>query len=151
MHHQTTTSSLRTPLVLLACICTSAMASAQDKVDQFDGLWNVSVTCADIKDKGSLVKGYTLTFQVNVRGGQLEGEYTRPGAPETLRYSGTIQADGKAHIKATGKTGDPGHSVGHVAPGRPYTYQLDGTFAGNTGQAVRRELRPCTASFTKTL
>ena len=115
----------------------------------FDGRWSVVLVCPDTTDKSGLVKGYEYDFAVSIKGGALEGEYGAPGHPASVFYSGQVGDDGTLEIAATGNTGQSEYSVGRMAQGTRYSYTLHGKLAGSSGQATRRELRPCTATFAR--
>src|SRR5438067_9841002 len=82
---------------------------------RFDGTWDVTVSCADTRDGGQLVKGYTFRVLAEVKDGRLRGEHGTEGSPGWLRLDGIVKADGSADINAKGLTGDPDYTVGHVA------------------------------------
>jgi hypothetical protein len=115
----------------------------------FDGRWAVTLVCEDVRDKGSLIKGYTNRFVVDVQQGRLTGQRGQVGRPDSLTLDGFIQADGTAELKANGLTGNPEYSVGHVQASAPFAYRLRGTFTNRSGKATRIELRPCEATFFK--
>ena len=115
----------------------------------FDGRWSVVLVCSDTSDRNGLVKGYEYTFAVMIHEGAVKGEYGAPGHPASVVYSGHVSDDGTLQITATGNTGLSDYSVGKVQRGTPYSYTMQGKLAGTSGQAARRELRPCTATFAR--
>lgn len=137
-----------TALVLsLAAPCHAGEPAATSA--PYDGDWSVLLDCADTRDKSGLVKGYEYTFHVSIVGGKLRGQYGAKGAPASIVYTGEVSADGALELSAVGNTGRSENSVGKVAQGTPYSYTMVGKLEQSRGQAVRRELRPCTASFAK--
>ena len=142
-------SPLKSTLALLVCwsACLSQCAVAAEL--PFDGRWSVLLVCPDTNDKSGLVKGYEYTFTVAIRDGALQGEYGAPGHPASVVYAGHVSNDGVLEIHATGNTGRSDYSVGKVAQGTQYNYTLRGKLEPSRGQATRRELRPCTATFSK--
>ncbi len=115
----------------------------------YDGEWSVVLDCADTQDKSGLVKGYEFTFHVTIANGKLQGQYGAKGAPASVVYSGDVGADGTLELRASGNTGNSEQSVGKVARGSAYSYTMAGKLEQSRGQAVRRELRPCTAAFSR--
>jgi hypothetical protein len=122
-------------------------AAAADAAHPYDGEWSVVLACDDIHDRSGLVKGYEYTFHVSIVDGKVEGQYGAKGAPASVVYSGQVQTDGTLEIRAVGNTGKSDRSVAKVAQGTAYSYTLAGKLESSHGQAVRRELRPCTATF----
>ena len=107
------------------------------------------LVCPDTTDRSGLVKGYEYTFAVSIREGAIQGQHGAPGHPASIVYTGTVGDDGTLEIKATGNTGRSDYSVGRVAQGTQYGYTMQGKLVGSGGQATRRELRPCTATFAR--
>jgi hypothetical protein len=50
-------------------------------------------------------------------------------------------------LREVGHTGRSDRSLGKVPQGSGYSYTLSGKLEATRGQAARRELRPCTATF----
>ena len=115
----------------------------------FDGDWSVVLVCPDTTDRNGLVKGYEYTFPVAIRDGAVQGLYGTAGHSASVSYKGTVDPDGTLEITATGNTGRSDYSVGKVSQGTRYGYTLQGRLVGSTGEATRREIRPCTATFAK--
>lgn len=141
--------SFGTAFLLLLASMLSRAADLAVESSRYDGQWSVVLVCADTQDKSGLVKGYEYKFAVTILDGKLQGQYGAKGAPASIAYSGTVATDGTLEVKAVGNTGRSDYSVGKVAQGTDYSYTMTGKMAFDKGQAVRRELRPCTASFTK--
>ncbi len=143
------------PLSLVATLllsCPGLLCQAADldgASNRYDGHWSVMLVCADTQDKSGLVKGYEYKFAVTISDGKLQGQYGAKGAPASIAYSGTVATDGTLEVRAVGNTGRSGYSVGKVAQGTDYSYTMTGKLEHDKGQAVRRQLRPCTASFAK--
>ena len=96
-----------------------------------------------------MIKGYDHNFVATVNGGNLDGQYGTAGTPSSLKYIGYVLEDGSLEVKASGITGSAEYSVGKVAMGSAYTYTMQGKLNQSSGQAHRKELRPCIATFTR--
>ncbi len=137
-------------MATLAC-CASLLApvAAVAEDHPFDGRWSVFLACADTTDRNGPVKGYEYRFEVSIAEGVLQGAYGAPGHPASVTYAGRVEDDGKLEITATGNTGRPEYAVGKIPRGSSYGYTLQGRLGPSSGQATRREVRPCVATFTK--
>jgi hypothetical protein len=139
--------------VLTALLCffvgTASQAQPARLSTEHDGRWTVSLVCEDVKDKTGWVKGYRFDFPVDVIQGKLAGQHGVVGQPSSVAFDGDVQEDGQLRITATGMTGESSYAVGKVARGTPYSYTLRGALGPSSGQAQRKELRPCTASFAR--
>jgi hypothetical protein len=139
---------------ILATLAASAW-SAEDaapesaKTSRFDGVWSVTVVCADYKDAGVGAKGYTLRMLGEVKNGQFEGQKGKPGEAGSLRYSGRIQPDGSGEFRASGSTGNPEYTPGRLVTATPYSYRLAVQFDERRGSGKRLDTRPCEATFVK--
>jgi hypothetical protein len=138
-------------LLATALLFAAGQLPAQQRVppDGHEGRWSVVLACDDVKDKNGLVKGYEFSFHADIKDGRLKGQYGSVGAPNSITYEGTVQPDGTLEIEATGITGKSEFSVGKVAQGTPYKYTMNGSLGLNSGRAVRRESRPCIATFSR--
>ena len=136
-----------TLLLCSSLICRAADINATGNL--YDGRWSVDFVCTDTQDRNGLVKGYEYKFTVTITGGRLQGQYGAKGAPASIVYSGSVTNDGTLEVKAVGNTGRSDYSVGKVALGTDYSYTMVGRLEREEGRAVRREVRPCTAIFTK--
>jgi hypothetical protein len=132
---------------LVSAVGLSGPAAAADT--GFDGRWAVVLVCPDTTDKHGLVKGYEYDFAVLIKGGEVHGEYGAPGHPASVVYTGHVSDDGSLEIEAKGNTGRSDYSVGKVSQGTEYGYTMQGRLERSKGQATRRELRPCTATFSR--
>jgi len=142
--------SCRVAATLLLCgSAVSGAFGAGPPGGPFDGEWSVALVCPDTQDKSGLVKGYEYTFRVTIADGKLHGQYGSQGAPASVMYSGEVAGDGTLELRAVGNTGRSDRSVGRVARGTEYAYTMSGKLNQAHGQAVRRELRPCTATFDR--
>ncbi len=137
-------------VVLLLCSVGSTRAVPTEAVSgPYDGEWSVVLVCPDTQDKSGLVKGYAFTFAVTITDGKVQGQYGAKGAPASVVYTGEVRADGSLEIRATGNTRLSDRTVGKVGQGTPYSYSMTGMLEQSQGQATRRELRPCTATFAR--
>lgn len=108
------------------------------------------MVCADFKDKGAGARGYTFRFLATIRDGVLAAQFRSPGASPSLRYAGTLDAQGRGEIRANGLTGpDTRYNVDRTVGGKPYGYRMKMEFHGNEGHATRLDLRPCEATFVR--
>jgi len=105
------------------------------------------LVCADTHDRSGLVKGYEFDFVVTITDGKLLGQYGAKGRPSSVFYTGEVARDGTLEVNAVGNTGHADRTVGKLARGTEYSYTMTGRLDASHGQAVRRELRPCTATF----
>ena len=141
--------SLRSMLCLGTWSAALLAPAASAETRPFDGRWSVSLVCPDTTDRSGLVKGYEYDFDVVIRDGVVQGQYGAPGHPASVSYVGQVGDDGTLEMSATGNTGRSEYSVGKVTQGSRYNYTLQGKLVGSGGQATRREVRPCSATFTK--
>ena len=137
------------PVAAWLLVASPACLAAEPSSTSFDGRWWIELVCADAQDRNGPVKGYTYAFAATIVDGRLEAQYGTRGAPASVTFDGTVANDGTLEIRAVGNTGRSDYSVGQVAQGSAYRYTMRGTFDGARGQAVRREVRPCTATFAK--
>ena len=114
-----------------------------------DGTWSVFLSCEDTQDRYGKVYGYVYNFSVKIKGGRLDGRYDEKIPPGFVHFAGSVFADGTLHIQADGSTGNPDATVNKVARGTPYRYTMRGRLEADRGRALRIELRPCTADFTR--
>ena len=143
------TSRLKSATVLCICLAATLSESAGAAGSSFDGRWSVVLVCPDTTDRNGLIKGYEYTFAVSILEGVLQGEYGAPGHPASVVYTGRVSDGGTLEITATGNTGQSEYAIGKVAQGTRYSYTMQGKLVGSSGQATRRELRPCTATFAR--
>ena len=143
------TRNWKPAIAVAACLAASLPADAAGAESPFDGQWSVLLVCPNTTDRNGLVKGYEYTFPVAIHGGAIQGQHGAPGHPASVVYTGQVSDDGTLEINAVGNTGSSGYSVGKVARGTQYGYTMKGRLVASSGQAIRRELRPCTATFTK--
>ena len=136
---------------LLAGVTTAvqAQADATAMPGPYDGAWWATLHCPDTTDRQGTVKGYDWAFPVQVDRGRLEGRYGSEGMPSSLHWTGEVAADGTLEIRADGRSGSTDYAVGRVATGSRYTYTMGGHLDAARGQAARREIRPCAATFVR--
>jgi uncharacterized caspase-like protein len=121
------------------------VSKAAGRNRDFDGSWDVTVSCAN---SGS-VKGYVRSLSATVTDGAFHAEDKSSGKPNWLLIDGDIAPDGKATFTAKGLTGDAAYSVGGIKSGSAYSYTIDAKFERSRGTGKRNELRPCTLTFAK--
>ena len=136
-------------LAVMAAAAMQTQPAGATTLQAFDGRWSVAFTCDPVMARGKMVKGEALNFFVDVKGGRLEGQLGTPGAAGSVRYVGTIAADGSADIMATGHTGSADISAGAADPAGAYSYTMRGSFGATSGSTLRTEFRPCRARFDK--
>ena len=120
-------------------------ARAGGKTKDFDGTWDVTVTCSDI----GKTRGYTRYLSATVADGVLRAEDKDPSKANWLAIEGSIPAGGKTTLNARGLTGDSVFTVGGAKAGSPYSYTIDVQFEATRGSGKRNELRPCNVDFVK--
>jgi len=120
-------------------------SKAAGRTRDFDGSWDVTVSCANAGN----VKGYVRSLSATVTDGAFHAEDKSSGKPNWLLINGDIAPDGKATFTAKGLTGDAVYSVGGIKSGSPYSYTIDAQFERSRGTGKRNELRPCTLTFAK--
>ena len=84
-----------------------------------------------------------------IAGGKLHAQYKARGEPGSVTYAGSVLQNGALEVVATGSTGKREFAAGKVAEGSAYSYTLHGKLAETSGQATRKEQRPCTANFSR--
>src|SRR5687767_14951889 len=111
---------MRTINVLIFVLLVTSARAAEERPPElgsptrFDGVWSVTIVCADYKDASAGAKGYTVRMLGEVKHGNFEGQRGKPGEPGSLRYSGRIQPDGNAEFQANGFTGNPDYTPGSL-------------------------------------
>ena len=133
----------------MAAAAVQSQPAAAPAPQAFDGRWSVAFTCDAVMARGKMVKSEALNFFVEVKGGRLEGQLGTPGAAGSVRYAGTIGADGTAEVIATGHTGSADGAAGTADPASAYSYTMRGSFGATSGSTLRSEFRPCQARFDK--
>jgi hypothetical protein len=118
---------------------------AAGRTRDFDGSWDVTVSCANAGN----VKGYVRSLSATVVDGAFHAEDQSTGKSNWLLIDGRIGPDGKATLNAKGLTGDAVYSVGGIKAGSPYASTIDARFERMRGTGKRNELRPCTLTFAK--
>ena len=124
----------------------TALASPTDasgRTKEFDGKWDVTVLCSDIKG----ARGYRRTLAATIANGVFHGEQN--DGLQQMIIDGTIPASGKTTLHTHGLTGDAAYSVNAVKRGSPFAFTVDAQFERNHGTGKRIELRPCDLTFAK--
>jgi hypothetical protein len=143
------------PKILILVLFATGAGAAEEAVrpssdtTRFDGVWSVTVVCADYKDASVGAKGYTVRMLAEIKNGRLNAQRGNPGEPGSLHYSGRIDADGAADLQAKGFTGNPEYTPGRLVNATPYAYRLKGHFDERRGSAKRLDTRICDANFVK--
>jgi hypothetical protein len=119
---------------------------AVDNAQQFDGKWNVVISCDQASD-GALA--YKWQFTAEIRKGSLLGQFHDADTDSSGTLSGRVQANGDAVLRMVGKTGDPAYNVGRARSGAPFHYTANTHFADRSGSGKRNELRKCDLEFSK--
>ena len=144
---------MRTSRLLLIVSCAALPCLAQTAPETLstahDGTWSVFLSCDETQDRYGKVFGYVYNFPVQIKDGRLDGRYNEKTSPAFLHFAGRVLADGTLFIEANGTTGSTDATMNKVAPGTPYRYTMRGRLEANRGKALRIELRPCTADFTR--
>ena len=122
-----------------------APSAAASGTGNFDGTWDVTVTCAN---QGSVL-GYTRYLTATVADGVLRAEDQSTGKSNWLSMQGEIAKDGKAKLNVRGLTGDSKFSVGQIKAGSEYRYTVDAQFDGARGSGKRNEVRVCNLTFAR--
>jgi hypothetical protein len=139
--------------MLMASLDTAAQPAApaadRSAARRFDGVWDTTVSCPDVKEKGRLVKGYMLQFPVGIENGMLRGEHGAQNVSGWLSLEGRIEPDGSALLMARGLTGDPDFTLDRLQSGSPYAYSVKAHFDESRASGKRVELRPCELTFVK--
>jgi hypothetical protein len=133
----------------------------EEQPQRYDGEWDTILSCPNF---GSAL-GYSFEFVTTIRQGVLHGDKGAKGEPGWLQLDGTIPADGRASIYASGLVGASEAAVGHRPAGTQYSYHIDVEFSDTSGQKSgqtsgqttgqisgtgrRVEGRPCTVTFTR--
>lgn len=112
---------------------------------EFDGKWDVGVTCANV----GKTLGYTRSLTATIANGAFHAEDADRGKVNWLAIDGQIPADGKVTLSARGTTGPSAYAVNNAAPGSAYTFTIDAQFERTRGTGKRNELRPCSFTFVK--
>ena len=123
-------------------------APAQATQSQFDGIWNVRISCpSNTEESGA--KGYNYNFQARIENGLVSGSHGKEGTAGSLKIEGKISSDGSAELQARGRTGNPEYAVKKPSSGTPYSYRIKAHFERKSGTGTRLEARVCNFAFTK--
>jgi hypothetical protein len=136
----------RGAMLLLAAGMLAVSPAATLAGENFDGKWMTTVSCEAARD----ALGYSFRFVSEVKDGRLRGLRGTEGQPSSLLIEGKIDADGKAKLYATGRTGSKEYVPGRDTPrGSEYSYNIEAQFNGTTGTGRRVEGRACSFEFAK--
>ena len=130
---------------MAAAPATDAAARGSATTRDFDGKWEVTVSCTG----SGKAQAYTRFLSATVKDGVLHAEDQEPGKTNWLTIDGEIPPGGKTTLSAKGLTGNAAYTVGNVQAGTPYAYTIDAQFERGRGTGKRNELRPCTLTFAK--
>jgi uncharacterized caspase-like protein len=123
---------------------TDAPANTAARTSEFDGKWDVSVSCVS----ASGARAFARSLVATVTNGVLHGEDRTETRP-LLAIDGVIPPSGKTTLSAHGFTGDSAYAVRAVKRGTPYAYTVDAQFERTGGAGKRNEVRPCNLIFAK--
>jgi hypothetical protein len=133
--------------VLFATLVVACATSAVSAATPFDGSWAVTQTCPPTAQD---VRGYQWAYGATIRNGMLSGSHNPSGPGDgSVRLTGRISPDGDAVLSASGQTGRPEFSVGHVAQGYRFHYTFPARFTGSSGTGTRTQQRTCEFNFTR--
>lgn len=123
---------------------------AQAETSQFDGAWNVTMTC----EPTATALGYTYKFVAQVKDGMLLGRYGVEDKPNSLKIAGQIESAGSSMLQATGEVGNATYGGKGAAAGRAYNYTIKAQFNGPQGTgsriaSIRGGARNCDFVFIK--
>jgi hypothetical protein len=148
-------AALSAMLSTVLCMASAPVGAlrADEARQQYDGEWDTILSCPNF---GSAL-GYSFEFVTIIKHGVLHGEKGTKGEPGWLQLDGSIPADGRASIYASGLVGASEAAVGHRPAGTQYGYHIEVEFTQDSGQTPRQisgrgrriEGRPCTVTFTK--
>jgi hypothetical protein len=121
---------------------------AQAETSQFDGTWNVTLTC----ERAFNAPEYTYKIVARVKDGMLLGQYGEENKPDYLKITGQIEPNGSSMLQATGE-------IGKAAPkgsvtGSAYSYAVKAQFKDSQGTGSRmssgsKVFRHCDFVFVK--
>jgi uncharacterized caspase-like protein len=119
---------------------TSNALPAPSGAERFDGIWLTQVVC----DKQEDVAGWSEQCIGKVKNGVFHCEWGTTGQPGWTQFDGTIEPDGSITLLQKGVTGsDPKFTLGHIPPGKNFSFPFVGRFEGSHGSALRVEGRTC--------
>jgi serine protease Do len=113
---------------------------------RFDGNWKVAVSCPALPSGAA---GYRFEFQAQVQDSHLQGRYLPEGSPGSMLLQGSIGADGRSVLVASGVTGDPRFNYDHASAMNPYSYHVEAQFDAIHGSGRRVEARQCGLAFAR--
>lgn len=135
--------------VFLALAQPPSTVAAAEPSGEFDGRWNVTLTCPPHSEEDDGAKGYVHQFPAEVRNGVLRGTHGFEGQPSFHLLTGTIAADGSAALKLDGIVSNPAYAINNAQRGKPYSYRVRASFEKSTGMGQRVGKRRCDFLFKR--
>jgi len=133
-------SAFLTPVFLAVSVFLSTQKiTAFAAPTTFDGTWAARISADEYRNPdGTVALGWVIHIPAKIKNGQLYAEYGPRGADGSFVLHGKIAANGKAILHMTGTTGDPGKTVTHPHPGKPYDYEVIAHFdeQHGTGKSI---------------
>jgi len=123
-------------------------AAALAQPSNFDGAWNVTLTCPPHNEDDE-AKGYTHRFPGQVTNGQLRAVHGVEGEPGWHLLTGTIAPDGSATLRLEGIVNNPDHAINHAQRGKAYKYRVKALFEQSSGSGQRLTGRLCQFRFSR--
>jgi len=139
---------MRTLHCLLATVIVIGHAAALAQPSNFDGAWNVTLTCPPHNEDDE-AKGYTHRFPGQVTNGQLRAVHGVEGEPGWHLLTGTIAPDGSATLRLEGIVNNPDHAINHAQRGKAYKYRVKALFEQSSGSGQRLTGRLCQFRFSR--
>jgi len=134
-----------TPIAILSWKQVSSNCEVTSPSTVFDGFWQTTVVC----EKQGNVDRWSYQFVGQVKNNTYHGDVGQEGKPGWATYDGTIERDGSVKIIHKGLTGPSAVSLGHVAPGTPFSFPFSGRFQEARGSALRVVGRTCHMEMVK--
>src|SRR4249920_1757772 len=135
------------PLLSIAALL-AVFGAAHAKPSQFDGAWNVTLTCPPHNEDDE-AKGYTQHFPGEVVEGQMRAVYGVEGEPGWHLLTGPINPDGSATLSLEGIVNSPEHAINHAQRGKAYKYKVKAQFKQSSGSGERLTGRVCQFQFSR--
>ena len=140
--------AMRAMRSLLALIFVTAQALAAAQPTQFDGSWNVVMSCPPHNEEDE-AKGYTHRFPAEVADGQLRAVHGAEGEPGWHLLTGRIAEDGSATLRLDGIVNSPDHAINNAQRGKAYRYTVRAQFEQASGTGQRMTGRVCQFRFSR--
>jgi hypothetical protein len=130
---------------LLLALAPGRDAAAQ--TTEFDGFWDVTLTCPPFNEEDDEANGYVHKWQAEIKNGALRGVYGTIGHAGYHLLTGTVAANGRADLKLEGIVSSPGHAINNAYRGKPYSYKVRADFEPAKGTGRRIGKRNCDFAF----